>query len=708
MFSKFQPLATLSSLLVLSLSGVALGQNTEEVVEEVLITGEIRSTRPLELANSVSVIDETVIKARNAKNLEDLLNIAPNVNYSTGASRGRYIQIRGIGERSQFVAPINPSVGVIVDGIDFTGLATGVTALDTAQVEVFRGPQGTLYGANALAGMINVVGNRPEETTAGAIAAGAGSHGTFDVSGMFTTPLSENAGWRVAVQKNVSNGYIQNDFLNRDDTNNLDELSLRNHLSFQVLETLSVDLTSYYIDVDNGYDAFSLDNNRTTFSDEPGHDRQTTVAHALSAGYEGLSFADVNAVVSYASSDVEYGYDEDWANLNLCTDFPTCIYGSYSSADNYERDNSNRSVDVRFVSKATQGPLKWAVGVYDRNQQVDLLRTYFGDYSSRYTTDSTAIYGQVDYQLSDVLTLIGGLRNEVFDANFNDSEAVAFKPSDNFWGGKLALEAKVAESTLVYGLVSRGYKAGGFNADPLLDDDLRLFEPESMVNYEVGVKGNWLDNTLTAQLAGFYQERTDIQAKQSRAYPIEGEAYVDFVEYLSNAEAGSNAGLEAEVNWRANESLTIFSTVGLLNTNYDGFENRSHVDRNEETGDGYDMSQRDQAHAPNYQYFVAAQYDFSLPINVRVELEGKDSFYFSESHNEKSEPYNLLNIRLTYDRDAVSVSLWGKNLTDETIETRGFYFSHAGGNDPRKGYAPEPYTQKGAPLTYGVSASYRF
>jgi len=136
---------------------------SSHAVEEVIVTAELLEQSALALPNSVTVINNATIERRGAQNLEDLLNLAPNVNFSTGASRGRFIQIRGIGERSEFQEPIINSVGVVIDGIDLTGIATAASTLDIQQVEVLRGPQGTLFGANALAGLINVVSNRPSE-----------------------------------------------------------------------------------------------------------------------------------------------------------------------------------------------------------------------------------------------------------------------------------------------------------------------------------------------------------------------------------------------------------------------------------------------------------------------------------------------------------------------------------------------------------------
>ena len=696
-----------ASLLALAISQSASAEQTEEII----VTGELREIEQFDLANSVSVIDEELIRVQNARAISDVFNLAPNVNYAEGASRGRFIQIRGIGERSQFVNPINPSVGVLVDGIDFTGLSLGATTVDTKQIEVFRGPQGTQFGANALAGMLNVVGNAPGDEIEGKLSVGAGTYGRRDLGAVFSTPAGENFGWRIAAQKNESDGYIENAYLNREDTNNIDELSLRNHFTLNLGEHVAADLISYLIDVDNGYDAFSLDNNRTTLSDQPGHDRQETFAHALHMSFTGLDAFDLKTLVSVADSDVEYGYDEDWSFRTICAIDSDCAYWQYSTTDNYERENNNTTLDLRVLSKDNE-TFNWVAGVYYRQQQVDLLRTYTtntGDFysepfnpersyfDSEFNPTQYAIYGEIDIQLSDRLTTTIGVRSEQYESSYNDSDEIAIDHEEDLWGGKIALEFDINPSTMVYGLISRGYKPGGFNPDPDVPADALQYFTEWQLNYELGLKGQWFDNTLSAQLAYFYQTREDVQVNVSEA-----QTQTDFVIYLDNAAEGINQGIEAEINWRPIESLQFFSSIGLLDTEHTDFINPSHVDGE------IDMSGRDQAHAPNYQYFVAAQYDLTPDLYFRVEFEGKDAFFFSESHEERSESYRLINASIGYKIQNVSLQLWGKNLTDELVETRGFYFSNDFGNDPRKFYAAEPYTQKGAPRTVGISASYAF
>ena len=120
-------------------------------LEEVVVTAELRPAPLLSQVGSISVISAEDIREREAQHLEGILNLAPNVNFAGGTSRARFFQIRGVGERSQFQEPLNPSIGLVIDGIDFSGLGGAGTLFDVQQVEILRGPQGTLHGANALA-----------------------------------------------------------------------------------------------------------------------------------------------------------------------------------------------------------------------------------------------------------------------------------------------------------------------------------------------------------------------------------------------------------------------------------------------------------------------------------------------------------------------------------------------------------------------------
>ncbi|CAA0090631.1 Pesticin receptor [Zhongshania aliphaticivorans] len=679
--------------------------------EEVVVTSQFRDHRLLDLAATVSVFDAATIEMRGANNIEQLLNLAPNVNFSSGASRGRYFQIRGIGERSQFIDPVSPSVGLIIDGIDFSGLGLAASTLDIGQVEVLRGPQGTAYGANALAGLISMTSNAPTEESMVKVSAEVAEYNSQTLGVVSSGPLSERLGYRVALQKQQSDGYIENTFLGRDDVNNIDESVVRAKLSFAASDTLEMDFNLLYLDADNGYDAFSLFQNRQTQSDQPGTDAQETVAASIITHWSGNALFSLESVLSFANSESEYSYDEDWSYVGFD---PI----EYSSVDSYLRDKDNISVDVRFISSDESAlfnaSTSWVAGVYLRQESEDLERN--ASFNSEFETENYALYGQLRSHLNDKFDLVSGLRFEKRNADYSDSLLVRSDKDEDLWGGNLTLEFRFTDNALLYGTLSRGYKAGGVNGRIIsaaatntdISSNMYEFDTESMINYELGLKGNWLDNRLQTQLAVFYQDRSDVQAKQSIFDPNN----FSFDDFLANAAGGKTAGIEVEFNYLASESLRFFATAGLLKAEFDDFVSQSHVDAKDDNNGvalaPVNLDGREVAHAPKYQFFVGSELSLMANLVLRVELEGKDEFYFSNSHNEKSSAYELVNARLTYYASNWDVSLWGRNLTDKDYQTRGFYFSNAFGNNPANGYAPETYYQFGEPRVMGVSANYTF
>ena len=684
------------------------GSGPDQTMDRIRVTAEFRDIELSDLAGSATIIDSATIDQREARHLDQVLNLAPNVNFSAGASRGRFFQIRGIGERSQFVEPINPSVGLIVDGIDLTGIGGAATTLDIEQIEILRGPQGTLFGANAMAGLINVVSAAPSEVLSGQVSLGVAERGGRDVEGVVSGPIGERSGFRLAVGSTQSDGAQHNAFLGRSDTARIDEQTLRSKFSWQPSSVLNLDFTALLLDIDNGYDGFSLDNTRETLSDQPGFDRQETAAGSARLDWSLGSGLAVEALLSHVDADLDYGFDEDWSFEGICEAFE-CIFDGYSSFDRYRRENRNTTLDVRLLSDGAVDRPAWVLGAYGRDQQQDLRRSYTffaEDFLSEFETESRALYGQLDWPAGERWVVKAGLRFEQRDADYLDSDGARFSPDDEEWGGRLALEYRSDAGHLLYGLVSRGYKAGGVNSDSIVPTEQREFGTETLLNYELGIKGRWLDGRLDARLALFYQDRDDVQTQQSLVVPIEGELCpCRFIEYISNATAGQSYGLEAELNWRVSDAFQIDASLGLMDSRFDDFLNFSHVDADPETGQPFDLDGRDLPHAPNYMFALGAVFQFADHWYLRGEIEGKDAFYFSSRHEERSNAYELVNARLGYRRGPWEAALYARNLTDEDVRVRGF---GSFGNDPRKGYAVEPYYQFGEPRTVGVSATYAF
>ena len=184
--------AIASAISTATLATAHAEQTTEAVeLDVVTVSADFRDSNVQELAEAVTVVGEQQIEQRSAEHLEQILSLAPNVNFSAGSSRARYYQIRGIGERSQFIDPVNPSVGLMIDGIDMTGLGGAATLFDVEQVEVLRGPQGTRFGANALAGMINIKSKDATRDTEGYVAAKVGNYNTHTESAAISGSITD-------------------------------------------------------------------------------------------------------------------------------------------------------------------------------------------------------------------------------------------------------------------------------------------------------------------------------------------------------------------------------------------------------------------------------------------------------------------------------------------------------------------------------------
>ncbi len=685
------------SALAATSPALAAEPTSTESIEEIVVTAELRQSALGDTAASISVVNLNDLRAGAVNHLEEVLGWTPNVNYASGGARARFVQIRGIGERGQFAEPLNASVGLLLDGVDLTGVGVTATLFDIDQVEVLRGPQGTLYGANALAGLINLRSNDPTAGFETRLVLDAANYDARGVGGVVSGPLSDTLGFRLALRQYQDDGFMDNVYLDRENTNAHDELTLRGKLRWTPTETQTWTLSGGWVDAQNGYDAYSLENDRNTRSDEPGQDDQETAYASLRSQWSPNDAVTFVGVLGGSSSDSDYGYDEDWTYQGFHPD-------GYSSTDRYLRERDTVSLDLRLLSGPSGalfgGRTAWVFGLYALDQRADLTRryTYFADdFESRFDTRRLAAYGEIEHSFTDHTRLIVGLRSERHRAEYDDSQGAAFDPEDNMYGGRVVLERDLADATLVYLSATRGYKVGGFNFEGTLEPADREYDPEVLWNYEGGVKGQWLDGRLHVQAALFRMQRDDVQVDQS--FTIDhGGGSVEFIDFVDNAARGANTGFELEAEYAPIDPLSLFASAGLLHTEFDDFVNI----------DGDDLDGEPQAHAPEYQFYAGAEYRFGRGWYARVETEGKDDFYFSNSdrvgpaeEDIRSDAYVLYHASVGYETPHWSVKLWGRNLTDEEHATRGYYF----GNDPRTGYQADGWVQLGEPRRYGVTVT---
>lgn len=669
-------------------SVTALAEITPADLPAMIVSADFRPNAAQQTPVSLTQIDSDVIESRGAQHLDDVLNLAPNVNVSSGAARGQYFQIRGIGERSQFSAPINPSVGLLIDGIDFSRTGGAATLFDIESVEILRGPQGTKFGTNALAGVINMKSTEPTNELDMHFETGIAEYNTRNVGVAVGGPLvKDTLLGRFSIYSHQSDGYMDNDFLGRDNVQNHDEVTARGHLKWLVNSDLTVDLNLLHINIDNGYDAFTLDNSRNSLSDMPGEDTQNTDAIALKTDYRVNSALQLQSNLTYVQSDLKYSYDADWSNVP-----------AFNGFEEFNRERENYSVEFKALSNEDGwifgDTTEWAVGVYFLSQDEELdLNSDFGNLDNDYETKNTAVFGQLDTHLTDKLTLITGLRVEYFEADYKDTDGLNIDTSEPLFGGKLGLNYQLNDEHLAYTSLSRGYKSGGVNNNDALPESQREFDTEYMWSLETGLKSSWLNGDLITNIAAFYSIRRDAQVKSS-VFVGGGE----FEDSIANAAKGKNYGVEADFDWLLNEDVRLFGALGLLRAEFEEYDNPDITSN--------DIEGRRQAHAPSYQFTLGGEIYLTPNWTLRANMEGKDDFYFSNSHNSKSGSYVIYNASVAYQKENWKFTLWGRNLFDKDYYTRGFFFD----NTPPlyDGSNNNTYKQFGDPRVIGMTVSYDY
>lgn len=713
MNKKFQfgalALATSFALLPSGFTGSVLASENAETdetdaqpIERILVRGDFRARGIEDVPASVSVLSAEDIQQRNAEHLEHALAMAANVNLSAGASRANFIQIRGVGERSQFVDPINPSVGLVIDGINYSAFGAAGTLFDIGQVEVFRGPQSTRFGADGMAGVVYLTSQPISDFTDGLVEMSWANYNSYGAGVALTHRFSEQFSARASLYLYESDGFIENTHLNRKDTNNHDETSFRLNGLWLISSNWSADLTYHRFDIDNGYDAFSLDLDRTTLSDTPGQDTLDSHAGRVMLTYRGHEAFTLELATSLLTASSIYSYDEDWAFEGIRPGW------EYNSFDSYDRDRDQTELEARLLS-ATPIQLmgmqtNWLLGVYHQRREQRLQREYTylnAPFTSRYETQNQAIYGEVSMQLSDRLRGNFGARFEQYDNEYSDSRGITAQPSKSSWGGRISLEYALDDNASLFTNWAQGFKAGGVNGEALgrVEDrnleDFReflesraVFSPELLTSFEVGLRTFMPEQSLAFEVTGFYSWRDDMQVN---AY-VERDAV--FVTYRDNASSGRNYGIESSMNYMPTDQFRMFASLGLLRTEYQDLLLQ----------DGTNLRGREQAHAPRYQAFAGFEWDFMPQWQLRMEVDARDRFFYSNTHDEQSSAYQLLHMRLNYQWQNWQFSLFARNLLNEDYTTRGFYF----GNDPRDEYTPKNYVQYGEPRRLGFNARYRF
>ena len=683
--------------------------------EDVLVRSGLREVSILDATSSVTIISSFNLANEPLQHFQGLTQSVPNLNWAGGTSRPRYFQIRGVGERSLYTGegPPNFSVGFVIDDIDFSGIGMPASLFDIQQVEILRGPQSSIYGANAMAGLINMRSTEPNSKFGGSINTSIGTDKVRQFGISLNKPISKNLGTRFSIFSNKEDGFRNNQYKNSTNSNGKNELFVKNKTRWTPSSQLKFDLSAMYSKQNNKYDVWAADNNEElkTYSDKEGMDSQNTSAFSLRTNISNVAGMEVLSITTYSQNEMEHSYDGDWGNRDYWKDepfnFDPDVEGwAYDFFDKTNRDRKSFSQEFRLHKSLFSGS-QLTIGIYlkSTNEKDDASGYLMGGNASKFNGSfdmtNTAGYFQYEQELNPQLSIQMNSRyeNSLIEYigtsnNYGaDSKTIDVQNKDALVGFKAAVKYNLSQTAMVYTSISRGYKAGGINQNPYLGTSNRSYEPEFNLNYEAGYKSVSGVNRL--QLTIFYMDRlnqqVNISSQQEEGNPN------SFYFYTANAATGNNYGVEFDYSTKLYDKLTARFDLGYLSTNVDPYEFKTDSETSKTLGN------RELAHAPKYTFSV--QLNYSLPFNLTagIAISGKDKFYYSDSHNQQSEAYQLLDLNLNYNKDSWSISAWGKNILDTRYGIRGFYF----GLEPPN-YADKLYIHWGDPAQYGISLKYNF
>ena len=757
------------------------GADSDNVLDEIIVVAQKREQSLQEVPISVMAFSNEFLNKSGITDVFQLQAAAPSLKVEkaqSAASTG--FAIRGIGTSSQNYG-FESAVGLFVDGVYQSRASALINEMvDVASVEVLNGPQGTLFGRNTSAGAVSFFSVRPDHEGTGFLEFTAGDYDLRAVSGAKSFSLIEDV---LAMR---ATGFVKKrdgteEDLNYGDVNNLNRWGARLQALYTPSDELSVLISADYSDLDEdccsqgvflnnfmslnaapGEEFQGTDNllgdYATVLLGEDFYDRKVvwpTKRQSLSENsgahmevtlqLDNVEFYSLTAFREYETYDGPLGGKPDPAELaNLEYDVLDSVY------DTAEGELSAFTQEFR-ISGETDKSI-YVAGLYYFQQDFDVVQsTFFGpdtqfhlgapadaDLTFLFPLDSAAIndaeqeyeawavFGQLDYKLTDDLTLTAGLRytgeeKDLFVQYININPGPGFAAQDatapredlienvddSKTTGTLKLSWFPSDDVMVYGSVATGYKSSGLNLsrnDPIFP---QVVDAEESTNYELGIKSELLDNTLRLNATLFYTDYDNLQTS--------GLSDIGFIWLNSEAET---SGVEIESNWLATDNLTVNLSYTHMEPKYGDFENGGcwgfnfwHTGGQEDprsNGDGScDLSGERIYGFPKQFLTVNTNYDFELGANMRGYLYGEYSHKFNyqldgdPTFEPLQDDYGLLNLRagLVLDEYNMEIVGWVRNATDEG------YITNSQGTLLQDGKLLAYYRD---PRTYGVTVRVSF
>ena len=661
--------------------------NKNVPLDEIVVTDFKQNKRNL-TSTAVSTINVQQLHNQQIVNLKELTAVMPNFympDYGSYANTPVYI--RGIGTKSK-----GSAVGFYVDGVPhFESSAFNIDLSDIAAVNVFRGPQGTLYGRNTIAGIINVYTHNPLDYQRTRIKVGYGRYNDFIAQASNYAKISEKFGISTAASYHHNDGMFTNHFLN-EKADKLNEGEGRIGLYWRPTTNwlLHLNSTLTYSE-QNGYPYAPYDivkdellpisyNRNSTY-------RRLISSTGLNAQYENnhISF---NSQTSYQFIKSHQGLDQDFTPQDV-----------YFVDNSYHQNMLSQELTLKSNDK---GRYQWIVGLFGmllHSNQFAETSYFTRDFSTPTTyknpTAGYAIYHQSSYNIWRGMSATVGLRFDYEHAKttYNQDKttlstgvtthAKDFVSSASFrqFTPKFTLQYLTNKDNLYYISITRGYKPGGFNTIFKTDAE-RTYDPEYSWNYEVGTRLKFLNGRLTAEADLFYIDWRHMQT----TYTVPGVGNV-----IANAGHTDSKGFELSLAYHPIKSLQLNLNYGYTHARYLEYKKSA---REDFSGNRLPM-------VPNHTLSLNGTYTI-MPagwfdkIVFNTGLTGLGRIYWADDNIVRQNFYATLNAKVSLTKGIFTWEVWGKNLTATNYMAYGFKASQ--GN----------YAQRGKPLTFGTAVSVSF
>ena len=674
-------------------------------LDEVIVTAEKKEENVQAIPSSISALNAKSINNYRLWNSKDLTAIVPNL-YSANPGDGRNVtSIRGITSSSY-----DPAVTTYIDGVNQFTLDTYIPQLfDVERIEILRGPQGTLYGRNAMGGVINIITKQPTNNISGFLEISAGNYGEQRYTGAIRTPvIKDKLFFGASLLYEGLDGYYTNEY---DDSKFDKQHSVGGnyYLKYRVNDRWSATFNVKHL-ANRNYGSFTLAPDKDTAFADPFKVNQNAVAKlvdntfntSLTANYTGQRF-NFSTQTSYQSN---YRY------------YATPIDGDFSPADaitiinNYGNKWNNIKVvteELRFTSPASSASrLKWTAGSYLFYQNVpNKQATHFGKDAalvgspdSNYAIINTAtarssgvaLYAQSEYAIAKKINIIFGVRYDyqhskedvlgeyqpdaspvpVFETQPDTSANVSYSA----FSPKLSVSYHPVMGTNLFATYSRGYRTGGLTqlgADPS-QPPLYAYKPEYSDNFELGIKNTFLENRARANISFFYTTITDAQVP-TLVLPAA-------ITVTKNAGSLTSKGMDAELAATVLKGLEATYNFGYTNAKYTKL-------KLSQNGSETDLSGNRQIFTPDITSMLALQYNISLIESNKLQLiiRGEWTYlgkqYFDLANSITQSPYNLLNTKLGLKIKHAELYFWERNMANIKYIAYGYDFGAVHLGNPR-------------------------